>query len=161
MDESVRKQIELEWESDSLIIIYSWFSLFPVFLNFIMFPATILLAVYAYKVPIFFVVLGCFIWLYMMIRNWVNKTHIVVSKLTITVQHKPLFSFGNKKIKTRGIKRVYSKLVRAHRSISFGVFLQTDAGSDIALFDSFYTEAQALYVAKEIEEHLNITTNGE
>lgn len=109
--------------------------------------------------PVLHVAVG--IWLtYSVITGWVNRTHVLVSRNKIAIQHKPIPAFGSKEINAMDIKQIYAKEIVKHTrkstSTAYAVQAITHSGKTIDLIDRLDNTEQALYIEQEIEKYLRI-----
>jgi hypothetical protein len=110
-------------------------------------------------IPIIPIVIGIHL-TYYIIAGYLNKTIIRVDNENISVKHRPLPFFGNKKLKSSGIKQLYTKEKigwgQDRNSISaFDLHIITRDRGDVKLL-RLDSPKQALFVEKAIERFLRI-----
>ncbi len=100
------------------------------------------------------------IFLYIGITGWLNVTHINVNQYDLSIQHKPLWWFGNKTIPTSNIKQVYCqvniKRNKGSETRNYDVFVMTQDDKSIKILSQLMKKEQALYIEQAIERFLQI-----
>lgn len=102
------------------------------------------------------------VWLiYYTIAGWLNRTHIVVSRLKITVRHRPVPWLGNKEIDVSSLKQLYPKIkIRRSRGVpmdaDYEVHALTDDDRDLKLVGGLKSSEQACSIEQQIEKYLRI-----
>ena len=164
------KNIEIEPSMSSLIIKRKWFSPVTIFLTFFcLFWDGFMFTWYGIALSQKeYVMLAAgsihgFVGIcltYYVIAGYINKTIIEVNSMFLTVQHKPLPSFGAKQINTFDIKQLYSKekITRGKNGVTFTyeVHAVLDNGNIIKVVAGLQKSEQALYIEQEIEKYLKI-----
>lgn len=97
---------------------------------------------------------------YYVIAGYFNKTFVKVDYMSISIRHKPIPFWGNKKIRSPDVKQLYSKEKVSHSrsgtSVSYEVRALTQTGKDIKVLSGLDSSEQALYIEQQIEKYLNI-----
>ncbi len=101
---------------------------------------------------------------YVAIANWLNKTHIYVSKDAIEIKHQPIPWFGNKRVETNNIKQLsVEKKGGGSQGISssrnqpkYYVIAHTDNGETFNLIKGLSRSNHAFYIEQRIESYLGI-----
>ena len=113
--------------------------------------------------PLFHLLVGVIL-TYYVLAGYLNKTFIDVDFNSITVRHEPLPFWGNKKVSTKTIKRLYYEWddffgIPDNRRSGyhfFAVYAITNEKRIIKLVRGLDNNEQALFVKQEIGKFLNI-----
>lgn len=106
-----------------------------------------------------FAVLGVF-QIYLTLAFWLNKTDIFISTDLMEIKIGPVPWYGNKKLKTLGIKQFFTKKKisgsREKRSVSFEVHYIDAEGQDKKLVTGLPFSQHAELIERKIEQYLGI-----
>jgi len=109
-----------------------------------------------------FIIIGA-VMLYLVIANWLNKSHIYVSKEAIEIKHEPIPWLGNKRVETNNIKQLFvkeiggnSQSMTSNRSPSYSVIGVTHEEEQFNLIKGLSRSNQAFYIEQRIEKYLGI-----
>jgi hypothetical protein len=109
--------------------------------------------------PVAFVAVGVFL-TYWTLAGLLNRTVLSATTTQLSIRHRPLPWFGNKKFPSDGLSQLFVKeFVRSRSDRSLNIYdlmALGKGGRRLKLLSKIEKVEQALYLEQEIEEHLGI-----
>jgi hypothetical protein len=97
---------------------------------------------------------------YLTAAQWVNRTHIVVSKDRVTVRHRPLPYFGQKTIPAADILRLHGNVTVGLGSdaedADYQINVLTCSGRIVRLVSGLASAEQQVFIAHQIAKYLGV-----